>query len=126
MLKHHFYRFSILFIFAAALSACTSEGEAPGPDLGYDPEGGLLLHYDFSNGATDLSENGYNGRIVGDPVVVEPEAAEGAALRLNEVDDNNGCDQLGGDYVEVPALGEVWEKGFTLVARVQFEVRKNF
>ena len=126
MIKHHFYRFFIFFIFAAALAACTSEGEAPDPLTGSDPEGGLLLHYDFSNGATDISENGHDGRIVGDPAVVQPEKGEGSALWLNETDDNNGCDQLGGDYVEVPTLGAVWAKGFTVVARVKFEENRHY
>lgn len=126
MRKHHFYQFFLFFLFAGLVSGCSTEGEAPDPDLGYDPNGGLLLHYDFSDGATDLSNNGNDGLIAGDPSVKRPEEAVGAALYFNETDENNGCDQLGGDYVEIPTLGEVWEKGFTIVARVQFEEVRHY
>ncbi|WP_017730170.1 LamG domain-containing protein [Nafulsella turpanensis] len=131
MYRTRFIRLFFIFLFVAVFSACNTEGEIPGP-TGQEkepeptPEGGLLLHYDFTDGATDLSENGYDGKIIGDPGIVQNELVEGSALRLNETEGNNGCNQPGGDYIKLPELGEVWAAGFTIVARVQFEENRSY
>lgn len=119
---------SIYFLLLLAMSvifqACHKKEEVPDPELGYNPAGDLLLHYDFSGNASDKSDFKNDGTIVGEPQEVE--GRNGTALFLNKVDGDNGCDQLGGQYVKLPILGAVWEKGFTLSTWVEFMEIRNY
>lgn len=113
----------LLLVVVALLFSCKNDkGEDTDPD--FEPAGGLLIHYDFSGNATDRSEFGYNGKIIGSPQTVE--SRQGRALRLNETDGNNGCNQLGGEYVQMPIIGKVWENGFSVVAWVEFQENRNY
>ena len=120
--------FSCFLLLLVVTTACSREGEAPGPGLPAEPDlkTGLVLHYDFTDGAKDVSDNGNHGVVIGHPVVVQIDSTNDAALHLNKIDGNNGCNQAGGEYVELPELGAVWAKGFTIVARVQFEENRNY
>lgn len=98
------------------------EGQEEAPK--YDPNGGILAYYDFSDDVTDKGGNEYHATIVGEPAFVE--GHEGKALYLNETDGTNSCDQLGGQYVKLPAFREVWEKGFTISAWVEFKENRRY
>lgn len=113
----------LLLTVVALLFSCKRD-DSQDPDLDFDPVGGLLLHYDLSGSAADRSEHGYNGKIIGSPQSVEGQ--DGRALLLNEVDGNNGCNQLGGEYVQMPIIGKVWEKGFSVVAWIEFREVRNY
>jgi hypothetical protein len=125
MLKSNFlnFLFSLLAIIIV-LQACERGTSVPEPVEGYNPAGSLLLHYDFVNGATDKGEYEYDGKIVGAPEKVD--GRMDAALFLNETDGDNGCDQLGGQYVQLPLIGAVWEKGFSIAAWVEFKEIRNY
>lgn len=116
--------FLLLLAVSGIFQSCKKDPKVPDPDLGYNPAGDLLLHYDFSAGATDKSDYQYDGIVVGSPKEVE--GLDGKALLFNEEDGDNGCDQLGGEYVRLPVLGAVWEKGFTLSAWVEFTENRNY
>ncbi len=125
MYRTTFFNFFLpLLVFSIALQSCKGTPEAPEPEEGYNPAGGLLLHYDFADGATDKGEHKYDGQIFGSPK--QTEGRTDAALFLNEQDGDNGCDQLGGQYVQLPQIGPVWEKGFTIAAWVEFKEVRNY
>ena len=81
---------------------------------------GLVAHWSFDDcTARDTSGNGYDGKIHGKPVCVR--GVRGKALAFNMKDEgDNGCGQKGGDYISIPAIGGVWEKGITVCAWAEF------
>lgn len=114
----------LLLVAVVALIFSCKRDDIQDPELEFKPAGGLLLHYDFSGNALDRSEHAYNGKIIGSPKSVDGLADR--ALLLNEVDGNNGCNQLGGEYVQMPIIGKVWEKGFSVAAWIEFQENRNY
>ena len=116
--------FFVAVVLASAFSSCKEKESELEPVTPHNPAGGELLHYDFEDNVKDKGEHGYHGKLVGTPSFVEGRL--GKALYLNETDGKNECDQLGGQYVQVPAIGKVWEKGFTVSAWVEFKENRQF
>ena len=121
-------------LFAGAFSSCKDKETVPvpvsepvpepEPVTPHNPAGGELLYYDFEDNVADKGEHGYDGILVGQPAFVE--GRTGSALYLNEADGKNECDQKGGEYLQVPAIGKVWEKGFTVSAWIEFKENRQF
>lgn len=115
---------AILCVTVAGLlfQSCGDEG-SPKPEEGNFADG-MVLHYNFENGVEDLTGNGFNGKVYGLPV--KQQGSRGEGLYFNEVDRNNGCDTLGGDYVLVPRIGDVWNEGLTVACWASFTEIRNF
>jgi len=87
---------------------------------------GLLAHWSFDDcTAKDSSGNGYSGIVHGRPVCTD--GVRGKALAFNlKGDKDNGCGQKGGDYISIPAIGGVWDKGVTICAWAKFTEPRFF
>lgn len=93
-------------------------------EANFDPNGGILAYYDFSGTSTDKGGQNNNAKVIGEPGYVE--GPKGTALYLNETDGLNSCEQIGGQYIQLPSFGELWEKGFTISGWVEFKENRSF
>ncbi len=121
-LTNYFLLFTLWLV--CILVSCKEKESEPEPVTPHNPAGGELLHYDFDKDVMDRGEHKYHGKLIGEPGFVE--GKKGSALYLNETDGKNECDQPGGQYVQVPPIGRVWEKGFTVSAWVEFKDNRKF
>ncbi|MDO8365430.1 MAG: LamG-like jellyroll fold domain-containing protein [Saprospiraceae bacterium] len=81
----------------------------------------LVGYYSFCNcNANDNSGFGNHGTLVGNPSCVPGQRGEG--FLFNQNPGANGCGQAGGEYVQLPPLGAIWQEGFTVCAWVRFDV----
>ncbi len=83
-------------------------------------QSGLVGYYSFCNcNASDNSGNNLHGVIAGSPECIPGQRGEG--LLFNQTPGSNGCGQNGGEYVQLPATGPIWQDGFTVCAWVRFD-----
>ena len=81
---------------------------------------GLVGYYSFCGcNANDHSGNENHGILHGNPQCIP--GIKGEGFRFNENPVTNECGQPGGDYIELPEFGAIWENGFTVCAWVQYE-----
>jgi len=87
---------------------------------------GLVAHWSFDDcTARDVTGNGYNGIVHGSPVCVE--GVKGRALAFNvKREGDNGCGKRGGDFVSIPTLGGIWDRGVTVCAWAKFTEPRFF
>jgi len=87
---------------------------------------GLVAHWSFDDcTAKDGSGNGYSGTIHGHPVCVNGVRGKSLALNL-KAEGENGCGQKGGDFISIPALGGIWDRGITVCAWAKFTEPRFF
>ncbi len=101
------------------------EPEVPGtedPDVNYDDF--LVAYYKFDGNLEDASAKKLDATLVGE--FNEVEAVHGAGIFLNEEDGVNECGKAGGSFVQLPALDEIWQEGFTVTAWVKFTENRKF
>jgi gliding motility-associated-like protein len=85
-----------------------------------DLTAGLVGYYSFCDcNANDHSGNDNHGILHGTPECTE--GIKGEGFQFNTTPGNNGCGQAGGEYVELPTLGAIWQDGFTVCAWTQYE-----
>ncbi len=84
-----------------------------------------LIYYSFDACVARNEAGGnLNGMVVGSPECID--GVKGKALYFNRFDRNNGCGRPGGDYVQLPKLKALWDKGITLCAWVKFSNQPRF
>ncbi|WP_162390619.1 LamG-like jellyroll fold domain-containing protein [Spirosoma endbachense] len=88
---------------------------------------GLVLYYSLDKGVVDRkvnddSRNGLDGQVIGSPISVYN------GLFLNcDASRLNNCNKSGGDYIQMPTLGPIWQQGLTVSAWVKFgPINRNF
>lgn len=109
--------FLLPFFFMAACSEDDGENDIKPDDD--DPVKETEVPEAFLN-FTGSSGDNSGAQTVGDP------SQDGESLTFNETDEDNGCGQPGGDYIQLPTLGAVWENGFTVAAWVKFTEVRNY
>jgi hypothetical protein len=122
-MKQFFSAAYCLILVGFFLSSCgKDEDEVLKPEDRKTFEDGLVMHFDFTNGAQDVTGNGFDPRIYGTPS--QKSGARGEGLFLNAEDEDNGCGQPGGDFFMIPSMADMWADGFTVAAWVSFtEIR---
>lgn len=101
------------------------EPEAPveeDPNVNYDDF--LVAHFQFEGNLEDASANKLDATLVGE--FNEVEGMSGSGIFLNEEDGVNECGKAGGSFVQLPALGEIWQEGFTVTAWVKFTENRYY
>lgn len=92
---------------------------------GQDLAVGLVGYYSFCGcTANDHSGNGFHATLVGTPECTAGIRGEG--FQFNTTPGDNGCGQNGGEYIELPVLGAIWESGLSFCAWVKYENIANF
>jgi len=91
-----------------------------------DFKNGLVARWSFDDCTPrDDSGNGYDGVIHGHPVCTD--GVKGKALALNSSGGgDNGCGKEGGDFISIPTLGGIWDRGITLCAWAKFTEPRFF
>lgn len=93
--------------------------------LAQDLYNGLVGYYSFCGcNANDHSGQGNDGTLVGAPDCIP--GIKGEGFYFNRQDLPNDCGQTGGEYVQLPTIGPIWEDGFSVCAWVQYENVANF
>ncbi|MFA0963504.1 LamG domain-containing protein [Roseivirga sp. BDSF3-8] len=99
-------------------------GSGSGGGSGIIVSNGLVAYFPMDGNASDISGNINNGSVRGQPESVS--GLRGQAYRFNSIQEgDNGCGLPGGDYIRLPAMGPIWEDGFTFTGWVQFDGEKR-
>jgi len=81
---------------------------------------GLIVHYQFcGNSLVDVSSNQIHAKVIGRTIPVQAIRGEGQQLP-NGVNDH--CNDVNPIFFQMPALGAIWENGFTLGVLLRFDV----
>ncbi len=90
-----------------------------------DITNGLVAYYSFCGcNVNDHSGNENHGNLVGNPLCID--GINGEGFQFNTSSGNNGCGQAGGEYIEIPTLGAIWQDGMSICAWVQYENIANY
>ncbi|MBK9336184.1 MAG: right-handed parallel beta-helix repeat-containing protein [Lewinellaceae bacterium] len=87
---------------------------------------GLIIHYNFC-GCTPEDDSGFGNHatFVGNPACTPGKSGQGVLLNPNP-GGNNGCGAAGGQYVQLPPLGPIWQDGISICAWVRFDAPSSF
>ncbi len=107
-----------------ALKGCLDTGTGSLPPLSGTDEG-LVAYYSFDDcSAMDKGPNHLNGIIYGSPQCIG--GLQVNSLYFNKVDKNNGCGRPGGDFIQLPSLGPIFQRGITICAWARFESPRHY
>ncbi len=107
-----------------ALKRCIKEGQGL-PSAMPPSKAAPLIYYSFDDcQARDKSGHQLNGVIYGSPKCIG--GLQVRSLYFNSVDRNNGCGRPGGDFVALPGLGAVFDRGLTVCAWAKFDSPRSY
>ena len=120
-----------IMTFAVAFAGCSEEDDPTidnpsgqgGGDGDGNGDGGEEEEVDPPTAFITFGVNGATGiefDVVGAPQV------NGNRYMFNANDQDNGCGQPGGDYIELDTLEAVWQDGFSIAAWVEFKEENRY
>ncbi|ELR72990.1 hypothetical protein C900_00492 [Fulvivirga imtechensis AK7] len=117
MMKSNIYWLKMLCLALAFMIAGCSDDD--GNEV--EPEEEIVLPDPTFSFGTDSDSTELDFELIGDP-----ELRGDNAYVFNATDEDNGCGQIGGDYIKLDTLGAIWEKGFSIAAWVEFQEERYF
>ena len=88
------------------------------------PGDSLFAYYPLDCNAMDASGNENHATVIGAPDCVK--GVVNKAFVFNTTPQGNGCGLPGGEYIQLPTMGPIWEAGITVCAWADFRANNNY